>query len=136
MLERLRYLPVPMRNVRSRQWEGAIQAKLFRNVWDQDGAELVYYWPASAGPLPVNSSAANPGLTVLLNGTDAANYTVRPSLQPSAAEACDSATHQPIESPALLQQLQPVRGSQLCETGTVQVTARFERGGVLTAACK
>lgn len=78
MLERLRSLPVvPMWDVRSRQWAGAMQASLFHNIWDENGAELVYYWPASAGPLPVNSSAANPGLRVMVNGTDAANYTVR-----------------------------------------------------------
>jgi hypothetical protein len=77
MLARLRAVPgVPYADLRSRQWEGAIQAQAFRNIWNPEGAELIFYWPAYAGALKVNESAVNPGLFLKLNGTDAANYTV------------------------------------------------------------
>jgi hypothetical protein len=78
MQARLRRVPgVPYADLRSRQWEGAIQARAYRNIWDPVGAELVFYWPAYLGTVPVNDSAINPGLSLTLNGTDAANYTVR-----------------------------------------------------------
>jgi hypothetical protein len=78
MQARLRAVPgVPHADLRSRQWEGAIQARALRNIWDPNGAELIFYWPAHVGALPVNESAINPGLSLTLNGTDAANYTVR-----------------------------------------------------------
>lgn len=77
MQTRLRAVPgVPYADLRSSQWEGALQARVLRNIWDPDGAELVYYWPAYVGSLPTNTSATNPGLSLALNGTDAANYTV------------------------------------------------------------
>ena len=66
----------PYAELRSRQWEGALQARALRNIWDPDGAELVFYWPAFVGSLPVNASATHPGLSMTVNGTDAANYTV------------------------------------------------------------
>lgn len=67
---------VPYADLRSRRWQGALQATAHRNIWDSDGAELVFYWPAHVGSLPVNTSAMNPGLSLALNGTDASNYTV------------------------------------------------------------
>jgi hypothetical protein len=77
----LRKVPgVPYADLKSRQWEGAIQARAYRNIWHSDGAELVFYWPAYVGTVPLNESAVNPGLSLTLNGTDAANYTVRFSL--------------------------------------------------------
>lgn len=77
MQARFRAVPgVPYADLRSRRFEGAVQAIARRNIWDPNGAELEFYWPAHVGSLTVNTTAMHPGLSLALNGTDAANFTV------------------------------------------------------------
>jgi hypothetical protein len=80
LLRILQMIPgVPGSDRFSAQWQGAMQARVYGNIWD--GVDLVYYWPPDMGPLPLNESALHPGLSAALSSEApdglGNNYTVR-----------------------------------------------------------